>query len=184
MTDLSCPAINTAIEPQAFPMWFIPTFVVGWCCVCILLSYVAGWPKLALRFRSSQPVEGERFRFASGSMGTSTWFPVNYRSCLFLTVNDNGFLISVLFIFRLFSPPLFIPWAEVEAVTEKRLWFFHHAVISIRDYKTKIMVSGGAGRCITETYLRFSKQQRSCIALNPAHFGRRTLRDNETCSAG
>ncbi len=179
---MSC--INSAIEPQAFPMWFIPIFVLGWFCVCSLLAYFAGWPNLALRFRSAQPVEGERFRFASGSMGISTWLPVNYRSCLFFTVNDIGFLVSVLFIFRLFSPPLFIPWAEVEAVTEKRLWLFRHAVISIRGYKTKIMVLGRAGRCISETYLRFTTQQRSNTALNLAPCGRWLLRDKAPHSAG
>ena len=184
MIDPACPASNTVIEPQVFSMWFIPTFVVGWLCVCSLLAYFAGWPKLAVRFRSSQPVEGERFRFTSGSIGMSTWFPVNYRSCLFFTVNDVGFRISVLFIFRLFSPPLFIPWADVEAVTEKRLWFFRHAVISIRDSKTKIMVLGRAGRCITETFLRVSAPQRSNPALNLAPSGRWTLRDKAPRSAG
>jgi hypothetical protein len=118
--------------------------------------FIAGWPSLATRFRSAQTTDGERFRFASGSIGSSIRFPVSYRSCLFFTVTDTGFLLSAFFLFRLLSPPLFIPWEQVESVTEQRIWFLQTAVISIRDSSTKIMVRGRVAQAIMKVYENFS----------------------------
>ena len=155
------------------PLWFFPLFVAGWFSVCAALSYLAGWPGLASRFQSTRPAEGERFRFASGSVGASTWLPVTYCSCLFFTVGETGFLISVFFLFRFLSPPLFIPWTEVESISEERLWLIRHAVIRIRGFSTKIMVPGRAGQSITQAYARFSTQHGS----NPAFHTDAALRN-------
>jgi len=91
-------------------------------------------------------------------MGASMSFPVSYRSCLFFTVADTGFLLSVFFLFRFLSPPLFIPWAQVESVTEQRVWFLQTAVIRMRDSSTKIMVRGRVAQAIMMAYARFSSQ--------------------------
>ena len=139
--------------------WFFLFFVAMWAGVTALLAFMAGWPSLAARFRSSQNTEGERFRFASGSIGASMWLPVSYRNCLFFTVADTGFLLSVFFLFRILSPPLFIPWLEVESITEERVWFLQTAVICIRDSSTKIMVRGRVAQALREAYERFSSQQ-------------------------
>jgi hypothetical protein len=140
------------------PQWFFPLFVAGWFGVSATLSYLAGWPGLVSRFRSTHAVEGEPFRFASGSIGASSWFPVSYRSCLFFTVGETGLLVSVFFPFRFLSPPLFIPWTEVESIDEKRFWFVPHAVIHIRGSATKIMVPGPAGQRIIHAYALSSRQ--------------------------
>jgi hypothetical protein len=130
-----------------------------WFGISALLSFIAGWPNLAARFRATQTTDGERFRFASGSIGASMWLPVNYRSCLFITVASSGFLLSVFFLFRFLSPPLFIPWAQVESVTEQRIWFLNTSVIRIRDSSTKIMVRGRVGQSIIKAYEHFSSQR-------------------------
>jgi hypothetical protein len=145
---------TTLLEPQ----WFFLPFVAMWFGVTGLLSHLADWPALAARFRSTQPAEGERFRFASGSVGASSRFPVSYRNCLFFTVGNTGFLVAVFFLFRFLSPPLFVPWIQVESVTEQRFWFRSHAVVRIRGFSTKIMVPGRAGQSITQAYARFSAQ--------------------------
>lgn len=136
--------------------WFIPFFVAMWFGVTGLLSYLSGWPVLAARFRSATSVVGEHFRFVSGSVGVSNRFPVNYRNCLFITVGITGFRISVLFLFRLFSPPLLIPWSQVESVTEQRYWFIHRSVIRIRGFSGNIIVPDPVGQCITQAYARHS----------------------------
>src|SRR5215475_7265121 len=100
--------------PPAFlqPPWFFLFFAVLWIGVGASLAWASGWRALAERFRSAGPIEGERFRFASGWLGASKWFPVHYKGALFITVGRDGFLLSLFFPFRLGSPPLFIPWRE------------------------------------------------------------------------
>jgi hypothetical protein len=68
------------------PPWFFEYFARFLIGVTSLLAYVSGWTALAQRFRSDGAIEGERFRFASGSMGRR-WKQVTYGNCLFVTVN-------------------------------------------------------------------------------------------------
>jgi hypothetical protein len=150
---MSAPS-NALLEP----LWFLLFFAAMWFGIGALLSYLAGWPGLAARFRSTEAIEGERFRFTSGSVGASSRFPVGYRNCLFFTVGETGFLIRVFFLFRFLTPPLFIPWAQVESITEERLWFVRYMVIRIRGCSTKIMVPGRAGQSIGQGYARFSSR--------------------------
>ena len=141
----------TYMEPQ----WFLLLFVVMWFGVTALLSRLGGWSSLAEQLRATQPESGDSFRFASGSVGAKV-FPVNYGSCLFITVNDSGFHISVLFLFRFQSPPLFIPWSQVESVEEKKLLFMHRVVIRVRNQWPVISVWGRAGQSIRDAYARAS----------------------------
>lgn len=139
------------IEFLRFP-WFLVSFAVLWVGVVALLAWASGWRAPAERFRSTRPVDGERFRFVSGSIGTSKWFPVYYRGALFITINGEGFLLSIFFPFRLGSPPLFIPWTEAESVTEEAAWFVNRAVVRLRGLPTIIMIAGRAGQRMAETY--------------------------------
>ena len=139
------------------PLWFIPLFAVSWFGICAILAHASGWHRLASRFQPSNSVEGDRFRFASGCMGASTRFPVSYRNCLFLTVGKTGFLMSLFFPFRFRCPPFFIPWVEVESITEERYWFVLCAVIHIRGFSTRIMLSGKAAQSITQAMCAFQR---------------------------
>jgi hypothetical protein len=139
------------IEPQ----WFFLFFAVMWFGICALLSVLSGWSGLAARFRTAQVRVGERFRFASGSMGASMRFPVNYRSCLFFTVANTGLLLSVFFPFRFLSPPLFIPWSEVESIATQHVWFSELAVVRIRGSSIKIMIRGRVGQAVSKAYEQF-----------------------------
>lgn len=141
--------------------WLLLLWIAIWGGVTSGMAYLAGWPRLAERFRAMQDVEGERFRFVSGSIGSPKWLPVRYRRCLFLTVADDGLFISVFFLFRALSPPLFIPWNAVETLGEKRIWIIDHTVIYLRGFSTVIMVSGQARQSITRSYERFSNQRRT-----------------------
>ena len=135
------------------PQWFFPLFALIWAGISVLLSVLGGWASLTAQFRATQRVEGERFRFVSGSMGAPV-FPVSYGSCLFVTVNELGFGLSILFPFRLFSPPLFIPWAQVASVETKRIVFMSRVVVRLHDRWPTISLRGGAGTRILEAYGR------------------------------
>src|SRR5262245_13408990 len=133
------------------PQWFLPTFIVTWLFVTGLLAYLGGWVSLAERFRAERSVDGERFRFASGSVGLR-YVPVSYGNCLFVTVNREGLYLSIFFPFRFLSPPLFIPWSRVESIQEGRILFFRYYVIVIRDNWSRITLRGTPGRRAKETY--------------------------------
>jgi hypothetical protein len=133
--------------------WFIPlVFVAGWSIVCGLLSYLSGWRSLSQRFSETIQIEGDRFRFASAGMGVIAWFPVNYSNCLFLTVGRAGISISLLFIFRILSPTLYIPWSQVQSVEEKRGLLGRRIIVYLRDSAIKITWFGRAGKRVLEAF--------------------------------
>ena len=123
-------------------MWFV---VTG------LLARAGGWASMARTFRATQPPSGQRFRFASGSMGRGA-VPVNYGACLFVSVNDVGIHLSLLYPFRFQSPALFIPWSQMESVTEKQHIFSTYTAIRVRGQWPTISVRGRAGQFIRGAY--------------------------------
>ena len=84
------------------------------------------------------------------------YFPVNYGNCLFVTVNEKGLRVAILFLFRFLSPPLYIPWAQVESVGEGRFFFMRHAAIRIRQNWPTLSFYGKAGKRILEVYANVS----------------------------
>jgi hypothetical protein len=138
------------------PQWFFALFVLLWAGVTGLLAILGGWASLATYFRADGPVQGDRFRFVSGSMGIR-FLPVNYGNCLFVTVNDAGFRLSIFFLFRIFSPPLFIPWKAIASIETKRFLFFYpYIVVQLQDQWPRISIYGGAGRRIAQAHGRGS----------------------------
>jgi hypothetical protein len=134
------------------PQWFIPAFLCFWLFVCTVLALAGGWFSLSKEFRSQGNSGGQRFAFVSGALGA--WpFPVtSYGGCLFVTVNDVGFQLSILFPFRFLSPPLFIPWIAVKAVDEKRFLFWSYAVIRLNRGWPTVALRGAAGRRVADVY--------------------------------
>jgi hypothetical protein len=87
----------------------------------------------------------------TGSIGMRL-LPLNYRHCLFATINDMGFHLAILFLFRFLSPPLFISWLQVESVVEKRLLFMRYAAVKIRGHWPTVSISGNAGKRLLEIH--------------------------------
>lgn len=140
-------AFRALVEPQ----WLLLLFAFIWLGVGALLSRMGGWSRLAGSFRAKYPASGERFRFVSGSVGAGR-LPVNYNSCLFVVVSRRGVHLSILFPLRFRSPPLFIPWSEVESVTEKQFMRTFGVSIHLRGSWPTISVRGQAGHSIRAAY--------------------------------
>ena len=87
---------------------FILLFPFMWCGVCLLLSYLGGWHRLARQFKALTRPEGIAHYGQSGSVGI-----VAYRSCLTVYTNPDGIFISVWPLFRIAHPTLFIPWTSI-----------------------------------------------------------------------
>jgi hypothetical protein len=151
--------MSQGLSPELLkPQWFIPMFASLWLGVNALLAVLSGWIGLAAQFRASDPIQGQVFRFASGAMGTSI-LPVSYGSCLFITVNQTGFGLAILFLFRFLSPPLFIPWRAVESIETKRFLLTRRTVIRLRGHWATVSVRGAAGRCIQQAYAAAGSQK-------------------------
>lgn len=148
------------------PMLLIPAVVTGWIGVATLIACLAGWPPLAGRFRTIQPATGQAFRFASGAIGASRHFPVNCNNCLFLAVGPAGLRISLLFIFRVLSPALLIPWSAIETVDEERRWLVRYTVIHIRGFEIRVRVRGKPGARIAGAWRRYAAR-----GGHPTHSG-------------
>lgn len=133
---------------------FLITFPALWIGVGALLSLAGGWSLLAKRFSAAQPETGKEFRFASALFKKNLMPPITYRGSLFITVGDKGIHFSIFFLFRFFSPAIFIPWPQIESVTEQRHLFGNYGVIIIRKCPVKILVLGDAGKYILDSYSR------------------------------
>jgi hypothetical protein len=140
-------SVRAFLEPQ----WFFPLFAATWFAITGLLAHLGGWARLARRYRATRPPAGERFRFASGSMGWR-FLPVSYGGCLFVTVGDEGIHLSILFLFRFLRPPLFIPWSAMESVSEKRFIVSTYTAIRVRGEWPTIALRGRAGHYVREAY--------------------------------
>jgi hypothetical protein len=81
------------------------------------MAGAGGWRALAERYPAVPAIalEEERYRFTSirtggGLLGTAT-----YDSCVTVGVSTGGISLALWAPFRLFHPPLFVPWEAVES---------------------------------------------------------------------
>jgi hypothetical protein len=72
-------------------------------------SLVGGWSELAQKYRSRKRLRGTLFSFATMRL-TGGMISVSYRACVFVRLSSEGLSMAVFPLFRLGSPPLFIPW--------------------------------------------------------------------------
>src|SRR5262249_10340878 len=133
------------------PRWFIPLFALMWLGGTGLLAHFSGWSTLARSYRAEAATDGGRFRLVSGSMGLK-FLPASYGSCLFVRVGNEGFRLSILLPFRFLSPPLLIPWSDVESVVEKRLLLFRYTVVSVKGQWPRLTIRGMAGAALARSF--------------------------------
>lgn len=131
--------------------WALLLFPVMWLAVSGLLSYIGGWANLASRFAARVPNHGMTYRFASGSMGWR-FLSVGYRNTLFVSLTLEGIGLSVFFPLRWMSPPLFIPWSEIESVTEEQHFLMRSVALKVRGHRGSLSLRGEAGRKAKEMY--------------------------------
>lgn len=102
------------IPVQYYPLLFPLFFVAVWITVLRLISAM-GWQRLAEVYGSEKACEGTRWYMQSAKVGKAA-----YNGCLIVGANYNGLYLSILFLFRPWHPPLFIPWTDISAKEAKR----------------------------------------------------------------
>jgi hypothetical protein len=104
--------------PLAFPLFFAGM----WVGISALLSRLSGWNALAKRYPADAEPEGERAVWTSAQLGG-----VSFRSCLNVTLAPSGLYLVPARLFRLFMPPVLIPWSGVRFEGFTKVLFFELA---------------------------------------------------------
>ena len=108
-----------------FPLFFI----ANWMFVVFILSKL-GWSKLLKKYSYNKPFIGRRIGFVSAKINLTS-----YSNVIILKTNDEGFYMKVMFLFRFFHPPVFIPWSEIKNIEEKKVLFFSQIILTLGDPK-------------------------------------------------
>ncbi len=100
------------------PPLFLLISVPFWCGVCLLVSALGGWRRLAQTYRVREAFGGTTWPFCSGELGLA-----NYNGVLTLGADDRGLYLAVFVAFRPGHPPLFIPWPDITITPYRGLFF-------------------------------------------------------------
>ena len=131
---------------ELFENHFYVVFPIIWIAICIFLSRINGWHKLAQKYLRIDFVSGEKWRFRSAELRYS----VGYNSCVNFVANREGLGISIFFVFRVGHPPLFIRWTDIEISKETRLFRTLIRFTVGRDFPIPILVHKSLGHKIME----------------------------------
>ena len=97
------------VSPTSAIIIFLLFFVTLWCAVIFMIGRISGWALLAKRFRTDSRFPGQLWTWQSARM---RW-GCNFNNCLTVGGDPSGLYLKMLFLFRIGSPPLLIPWQEV-----------------------------------------------------------------------
>lgn len=112
---------------EVFPMIF-PFFFIGmWVLICIILSKMGGWGKLAEKYEYADHFDGNKWHFQSFSFGK-----VNYSSCATIGANLSHLYLSVLIFFRIGHPKLRIPYNDFTG-KESKEFLLNCVIVNFKD---------------------------------------------------
>jgi len=110
------PPMSPATAIVIFPLFFVTL----WCVVCFTLSRISGWALLANRFRADSRRPERTWTWQSARM---RW-GCNYNRCLNFGADPSGLYLSIMFLFRIGSPSLLVPWPEITVWKRRSFLFF------------------------------------------------------------
>lgn len=99
-------------------VYLFPVFLIGMFVFVSFSLSKKGWSDLAARYQFDGVFKGERVGIISAAING-----VNYKNCLVLKYNNEGFYLRPLFVFRLFHKPLLIPWKAIKDIRDKKIFF-------------------------------------------------------------
>lgn len=106
-----------APPPPAFIYLMPLLFPLLWVLVTFAISRM-GWHALAERYRTQEPFYGKKTGLLTASINWS-----NYKNSLVLQYNETGIHLQPVVVFRLFHPPILIPWSEIKQITQIQFLF-------------------------------------------------------------
>ena len=136
-----------ALESQLL----MPTFFAVYLAAVAVIARIAGWPSLAVTLRARVVPSGESLRFVTGSLG-SLAFPIKYRKCLRLVLNEQGFYLSLMFPFKFASPAVFVPWIQVQSCAVEQVLSTRIVTIQFKGQWAALTLRGIAGHLVHQAY--------------------------------
>ena len=91
------------------PEIIVSLFIAYWFVLMLLIARLTGWARLADSYQAATPFTGKRWRWQS----IQTRWLTHYGNCVTIGANAEGLHVSLLFLFRIGHPQLFIPWREI-----------------------------------------------------------------------
>ncbi|HVZ79497.1 MAG TPA: hypothetical protein VHE12_01705 [bacterium] len=83
-----------------------------------MTARMSGWAGLARVYAADRECKGFKLIGRRGRFGK--W--MGYKGVLDYGVDDQGFYLSIAWLFKVGHPPMFFPWSEIQ-VREERMWF-------------------------------------------------------------
>ncbi len=140
------------------PQWLVPLFIAACFVAVALLARVAGWPSLATTLRAPGVPAGQSLRFVTGWLGSAS-FPIKYKNCLRVVLNDEGFYLSIMQPFKFASPALFVPWGQVASCTVEQAFSTQIVIFRFRGQWSRLKLRGVAGQLTREAHERYLASQ-------------------------
>lgn len=130
------------------PPFFVAFGAATWALTFYVLAAIDGWLILSKRFRFKGSFYGEVWPFQSGRMR----FYVHFGNCLFVGADESGFYLAVFSLFRLWHPPLLIPWSEVSIIPGERGFIFKTRELRLgREEPIPLRISTSLVRTLRES---------------------------------
>lgn len=93
----------------------VPAFIVFWCFVIWMISWMSGWQKLSRHFALKPSLlYGRKIHFFNTS---GRFKQAGYNNVLKLAAIDRGLILKLNVLFRLGHNPLLIPWDAISEIS-------------------------------------------------------------------
>ncbi len=104
----------------------ITIWVLGlWLCSCL-----CNWGKLSSLYRCDEEIYDRLYRFQVASVGL-----VNFNGMFEVGLSDHGVYMRPVVIFRLFFPPLLIPWSNLELCKSRTFFGWESICFRIKGFR-------------------------------------------------
>jgi len=121
-----------------FPLFFI----ANWLLIMYVIALVGGWRLLTGRFRAQGPFTGPKWNMQAARMR----FFCSYNNCLTVGADSSGLFVVPMLLFRIWHPPLLVPWSEITFERKKVLFFFNYLELRLgRSERVPFTVSAKLG---------------------------------------
>jgi hypothetical protein len=104
------------------PYAYFAFFVILWCFISLIISFVGGWHALSRRFRAQSEPLGDTRTAGPFFYGVQMKFRLGYNNVIRITAAEDALYFSILFLLRIGHPPLCIPWKGIQFGRAKFLW--------------------------------------------------------------
>jgi hypothetical protein len=130
------------------PPFLIAFSAAAWFMGFYVLAAIDGWLILSKRFRFKGRFNGEVWPFRSGQMQSG----VRFGLCLFVGADESGLYLAVFPLFRLWHPPLLLPWSEVSIISGERAVIFKTRELQLgRGESIPLRISSSLVRSLRES---------------------------------